>query len=73
MVGALYGLERMMGKDHTPTRKLLDYCWKHFLNNINFLWVLTVTTAPQDQIITHGLFIGQDRRPLEEAIELAKV
>ena len=73
MVGALYGLERMMGKDHTPTRKLLDYCWKHFLNNINFLWILTVTTAPQDEIITHGLFIGQDRRPLEEAIELAKV
>lgn len=73
MVGALYGLERMMGKDHTPTRKLLDYCLEHFLNNINILWVLTVTTAPKGEIKTHGLFIGEDRRPLEEAIELAKV
>jgi nickel-dependent lactate racemase len=73
MVGALYGLERMMGKDHTPTRKLLDYCLERFLNNINILWVLTVTTAPKGEIITHGLFIGEDRRPLEEAIKLAKV
>ena len=25
MVGAVYGMERMMGKDHTPVRKVFDY------------------------------------------------
>ena len=25
MVGAVYGIERMMGKDHTPVRKIFDY------------------------------------------------
>jgi nickel-dependent lactate racemase len=73
MVGALYGLERMMGKDNTPTRKLFDYCLANFLNNINILWVLTVTTAPGGIIRTHGLFIGEDRQPLEQAIRLAKI
>ena len=24
MVGAVYGIERMMGKDHTPVRKIFD-------------------------------------------------
>lgn len=72
MVGAMYGLERMMGKDHTPTRKLFDYCMANFLYHINILWVLTVTTAPGGIIRTHGLFIGEDRQPLEEAIKLAQ-
>ena len=72
MVGALYGLERMMGKDHTPTRKLFDYCMANFLYHINILWVLTVTTAPGGVIQTHGLFIGKDREPLEQAIKLAQ-
>ena len=30
MVGAVYGMERMMGKDHTPVRKIFDYGMAHF-------------------------------------------
>ncbi len=33
MIGALYGMERMMGKDHTPVRNVLDYALKHFLSD----------------------------------------
>ena len=33
MVGAVYGMERMMGKDHTPVRKLFDYGMEHFLKD----------------------------------------
>lgn len=72
MVGALYGLERMMGKDNTVTRKLFDYCIGHFLSDLPILWVLTVTTAPGDVIRTHGLFIGEGRKPLEDAIALSQ-
>ena len=72
MVGAVYGMERMMGKDHTPVRKVFDYGMEHFLNERPILFALTVTTAPGGKIRTHGLFIGEGRKCLEEAIKLAQ-
>ncbi len=45
MVGAVYGMERMMGRDHTPVRKLFDYGMEHFLSDRPILFALTVTTA----------------------------
>jgi len=72
MVSAVYGIERLMGRDHSPVRKILDYCLKNFLKNKPVLFVLTVTTAPEDEIVTHGLFIGNERRALEEAIVLSQ-
>ncbi len=72
MVGAVYGMERMMGKDHTPVRKIFDYGMEHFLNKRPILFVLTVCTAPGGNIRTHGLFIGDTRKVLEAAIELAQ-
>lgn len=72
MVGAVYGMERMMGKDHTPVRKVFDYAVEHYLADRPILYVLTVTTAPGGNIKTHGLFIGEGRKPLEEAISLSQ-
>lgn len=72
MIGAVYGMERMMGKDHTPVRKLFDYALEHFLSCRPILWGLTVTTAPGGEIRTHGLFIGEGRECLTEAVKLAQ-
>lgn len=72
MVGAVYGMERMMGKDHTPVRKIFDYGMEHFLKDRPILFVLTVCTAPKGQIRTHGLFIGDTRKTLERAVALAQ-
>ncbi len=72
MIGAVYGMERMMGRDHSPVRKLFDYGMAHFLSSLPMLWVLTVTTAPGGRIRTHGLFLGEDRRCLTEAVRLAQ-
>ena len=72
MVGAVYGMERMMGKDHTPVRKVFDYGMEHCLKERPILFVLTVCTAPGGNINTHGLFIGDKRNVLEAAIELAQ-
>ena len=72
MIGAVYGMERMMGRDHTPVRQLFDYGTAHFLQNRPLLWVLTVTTAPDGNIRTHGLFIGEDRECLTRAVALAQ-
>jgi len=72
MVGAVYGMERMMGKDHTPVRKIFDYGMEHFLSERPILFVLTVTTAPGGVIRTHGLFLGEGRNCLTEAVKLAQ-
>ncbi|MGB7531097.1 MAG: lactate racemase domain-containing protein [Bacilli bacterium] len=72
MIGAVYGMERMMGKDHTPVRKILDYCWENFLDKNKYLFVLTVTTAPEGKIRTHGLFIGHERDVLDAAVALSQ-
>ncbi len=72
MIGAVYGMERMMGRDHTPVRRLFDYGMEHFLKDRPILFVLTVTTAPGGEIRTHGLFIGEGRECLTEAVKLAQ-
>lgn len=72
MVGAVYGMERMMGRDHTPVRKLFDYGMEHFLKERPILFALTVTTAPGGNIRTHGLFLGEGRDCLTHAVKLAQ-
>lgn len=72
MVGAVYGMERMMGKDNTPVRKIFDYGMEHFLKERPILFVLTVCTAPQGESIMHGIFIGEGRNCLTSAVELAQ-
>ena len=72
MIGAVYGMERMMGRDHTPVRRLFDYCLENFIKDRHIIFVLTVTTAPGGDICTHGLFIGDTRKVLEEAIALSQ-
>ncbi|MBR3366513.1 MAG: DUF2088 domain-containing protein [Lachnospiraceae bacterium] len=72
MIGAVYGMERMMGRDNTPVRRLFDYGMEHFLGHLPILWILTVTTAPEGKIRFHGLFIGEGRQCLTEAVKLAQ-
>lgn len=72
MVGAVYGMERMMGREMTPVRRIFDYGMEHFLAKRPILFVLTVTTAPGGQLRTHGLFIGEGRNCFTEAVRLAQ-
>lgn len=72
MLGAFYGLERIMGRDHTPVRDVFDYAEEHFLKQIPLSYILTVTTAPGGNIRTHGVFIGRERMFFEKAVGLAQ-
>lgn len=72
ILGAFYGMERMMGRDHTPVRKVFDYALEHFLSHLPLSFILTVTTAPDGEICTHGLFVGRERSYFEEAVALAQ-
>ena len=44
----------------------------HFLNKRPILFVLTVCTAPEGKSVMHGLFIGEGRSCLTEAVKLAQ-
>lgn len=72
ILGAFYGMERMMGRDHTPVRKVFDYALEHFLADLPLSFLLTVTTAPGGEIHTHGVFLGADRSYFEDAVALAQ-
>ena len=68
MLGAFYGLERIMGKDFSPVRKVFDYAQENFLSGIPIMFVLTVTTSEEEKTILHGLYIGEGRKPFEAAV-----
>lgn len=72
-LGAVYGMERMMGKSDTPVRKILNYASKHFLGSLPpVLYFLTVIgkNNHEDQVI-RGLFIGNDPECFNLASELS--
>lgn len=72
IIGALYGMERIMGKDFTPVRKIFDYAFNEYLKERPIIFALTVNTSPNNSMRTHGLFIGDTRKVLEEAIALSQ-
>ena len=72
MIGAVCGMEKAMGRDHTPVRQLFDYAFEHYVAQRPILWVLTVNTAPGGRIHSHGIFIGEGRDCLTEAVKLAQ-
>lgn len=72
MLGAFYGMERIMGKDFSPVRRVFDYAEENFLSNVPLLYVLTVTTNRGDDISLHGMWFGRARSDFEEAVALSQ-
>ena len=72
MLGAFYGMERIMGKDFSPVRKVLDYAEENFINKLPLIYFLTVTTAVGDDVDIHGVYVGRDREIFEKAVALSQ-
>ncbi|MBR1609094.1 MAG: DUF2088 domain-containing protein [Kiritimatiellae bacterium] len=73
MIGAVCGMEKAMGRDHAPVRRLFDWAMERFVyGKIPVLFALTVTTAPGGKIRQHGLFVGEGRECLTAAVALAQ-
>lgn len=72
MLGAFYGLERIMGKDFSPVRRVFDYAEENFTRELPLLYVLTVTSQNNGKTCVDGLFIGRERRLFEEAVSLSQ-
>ncbi len=69
MLGAFYGMERIMGKDFSPVRRVFDYAQENFLSKVPLMYVLTVTTNSGDETNLHGIYIGNQRELFEMAVE----
>jgi len=72
MLGAFYGMERIMGRDFSPVRKVFDYAEENFIKDIPLMYFLTVTTAEGDDVDIHGIFAGRDRSIFEKAVALSQ-
>ena len=69
MLGAFYGMERIMGKDFSPVRRVFDYAEEHFLADVPLMYILTCTTNTGDRTNIHGMYIGRERKNFEMAVE----
>jgi nickel-dependent lactate racemase len=71
-LGAVYGMERMMGRTDTPVRKVLDYASKYFAAHLPILYVLTVVGKnDRGNLVIRGLFIGDDAECFHHAATLS--
>ncbi|TVR14427.1 MAG: D-mannonate epimerase [Planctomycetota bacterium] len=79
-IGAAYGMERMMGRADTPTRRLLTLASDRFLGDRLVLWVLTVVGPAKEGeqgdhhgLVTRGVYIGTGIDCFEQACALAQL
>jgi len=71
-LGAVYGMERIMGRAHNPVRNMLNYASDHFLHHLPIVYVLTVVGRRTDGgLALRGLFIGDDVECFELAAALS--
>ena len=68
MLGAFYGIEKIMGRDFSPVRRVFDYAEEHFLGKFPIVYILTVTTASGEETRIHSVFIGRKRELFEGAV-----
>jgi nickel-dependent lactate racemase len=71
-IGAVYGMERIMGKADNPVRSLLNYASANFTNHLPIIYVHTVIGRNDEGIlVVRGLFIGNDEEVFRLAADLS--
>jgi nickel-dependent lactate racemase len=71
-LGAVYGMERIMGRAINPVRNVLNYASDHFLKDLPIVYVQTVVGRRADGgLAVRGLYIGDDVECFKLAAELS--
>jgi nickel-dependent lactate racemase len=71
-LGAVYGMERIMGRADNPVRRVLNNASDRFLQNLPIVYVQTVVgRAGNGGLATRGLFVGDDVECFRRAAELS--
>lgn len=72
-IGAVYGMERMMGQANTPLRQILNYAQDNFCGDLPLLFILTVVDATgPGRPVLRGLFVGDDHDCYFQACRLSQ-
>lgn len=72
-LGAVYGMERMMGRADTPVRRVLNYASEHFGSMLpRIVYVQTVVGKnAAGKLVIRGMYIGDDAECFERAAALS--
>ncbi len=71
-LGAVYGLERIMGRAENPVRAVLNYASDRFLRHVPIVYVQTVVGRRADgTLAVRGLYVGDDDECFLRAAELS--
>jgi Lactate racemase N-terminal domain len=71
-LGAVVGMERIMGRADNPVRRVLNRASDDFLGDIPLIYVLTVIgTSRAGELVVRGLFVGDDVECFRLASELS--
>ena len=71
-IGAVHGMEKMMGRAQNPLRDILNYASQHYLQEQLDLWYfLTVVGPDTEGLALRGLYIGRDIDCYSQACELS--
>ena len=71
-LGAVYGMERIMGRADNPVRAVLDYAATRFASHLPTVYVQTVVARnPAGELVVRGLYVGDDRECFDRAAALS--
>jgi len=71
-LGAVYGMERIMGRADNPVRQLINYASDHFARDLPIVYVQTVVSKnAAGDLVARGLFIGDDEECFLKASALS--
>jgi nickel-dependent lactate racemase len=71
-LGAVYGMERIMGRAVNPVRNVLNYAAERFLKDLPIVYVHTVVGRTQDgRLVVRGLYVGDDQECFLRAADLS--
>jgi len=72
-LGAVHGMERIMGRIDTPVRRVLDYAESGFLAELPIKYILTVKGGDEaGRLHLRGLYLGEGKAPYFEAARLSQ-
>lgn len=73
-LGAVYGMERIMGRTDTPVRRLFNHAADTFLGDLPIVYVLTVMAKNSESggMEMRGLYVGDDMATFAQGARLSQ-
>lgn len=72
-LGAVCGMEKVMGRAQSPVREVFNYMSAHFAEDLPLSYILTVRAKDaSDNLVTRGLYAGDDEACFLRAARLCR-